>query len=76
MRHRLASSVTAHRCGADTIRQCLTAGYVDELTISTAPVVLGDGKRLFDGFERDLNLKIKQVYTSPWATHIRYDVVR
>jgi dihydrofolate reductase len=52
------------------------AGYVDELAISTAPVVLGDGKRLFNGFERDLDLKIKQVYTSQWATHIRYDVVR
>src|SRR5215211_2879444 len=35
--------------GADVIRQALEAGLVDELTIIVAPVVLGGGKRLFDG---------------------------
>ena len=38
--------------GADLIRQGLAAGVVDELAISTAPLVLGGGKRLFEGFER------------------------
>ena len=36
--------------GADVIRQALDAGLVDELTIIIAPVVLGGGKRLFEGF--------------------------
>ena len=36
--------------GASLIRQALAAGYVDELTVIVAPVVLGAGKRLFDGF--------------------------
>jgi dihydrofolate reductase len=40
--------------GADIIRQALAAGKVDELVISTAPVILGAGKRLFDGFDRDV----------------------
>jgi dihydrofolate reductase len=62
--------------GADTIRQCLAAGYVDELAISTAPVLLGAGKLLFEGFENDLDLEIREVYTSPFATHVRYAVVR
>jgi dihydrofolate reductase len=36
--------------GADVIRQALEADLVDELTIIVAPVVLGGGKRLFEGF--------------------------
>jgi dihydrofolate reductase len=62
--------------GADLIRQALAAGYVDELAISTAPVILGAGKRLFDGFEHDLDLEVRRVYTSPYATHVRYAVSR
>lgn len=60
--------------GADVIRQGLGAGLVDELVLSTAPVVLGAGKRLFDGFARDLDLEIVEVSPSPWATHVRYAV--
>jgi dihydrofolate reductase len=62
--------------GADVIRQSLAAGYVDELAISTAPVVLGGGKRLFEGFDLDLDLEILRVYHSPLATHVRYRVNR
>src|SRR5262245_45870412 len=62
--------------GADLIRQTLAAGYVDELVLSTAPVVLGGGKRLFDGFTDDVELEIVRVYGSPNATHIRYAVRR
>ena len=76
-----ASAVAAGRDvgiggGADVIRQALAAGYVDELAISTAPLVLGAGKRLFDGFTHDLDLEIRQVYTSMYATHVRYAVTR
>ena len=60
--------------GADVIRQALASGRVDELAISTAPVVLGAGKRLFDGFDQDLDLQVLKVYTSPFATHVRYAV--
>ncbi|SCL70938.1 RibD C-terminal domain-containing protein [Micromonospora citrea] len=62
--------------GADVIRQALRAGVVDELGISTAPVVLGGGKRLFEGFDRDIDLKILAVHQSPYAVHTRYAVVR
>jgi len=60
--------------GADTIRQALRAGVVDELAISTAPVVLGGGKRLFEGFTQDLDLEGLGTWSSPYATHIRYAV--
>ena len=47
---------------------------VDELVISTAPVILGAGKRLFDGFDKDVDLEVIKVYSSPYATHVRYTV--
>ena len=62
--------------GADVIRQGLVAGVVDELAISTAPVVLGGGKRLFEGFDLDLDLEVLGVWSSTYATHVRYRVVR
>jgi dihydrofolate reductase len=62
--------------GADLIRQALRAGYVDELSISIAPVVLGAGKRLFDSFDQPLHLEHLSLLQSPFATHITYRVVR
>jgi dihydrofolate reductase len=62
--------------GADLIRQGLAAGVVDELAISTAPVVLGGGKRLFEGFSQDLDLEVLGTWSSPYATHVRYAVRR
>ena len=62
--------------GADVIRQALAAGLVDELALTTAPVILGAGKRLFDGFHHDLDLRIVDVVRSDLAVHTRYEVVR
>jgi dihydrofolate reductase len=58
--------------GAEIIRQALAAGIVDELTIIIAPVVLGGGKRLFDGFSQSLELEHLGVRQSPFATFIDY----
>jgi dihydrofolate reductase len=60
--------------GADTIRQALEAGIVDELTIIIAPVILGDGKQLFDGFSKSLELEHLGVRQSELATFIDYRV--
>ena len=62
--------------GAEIIRQALRAGYLEELWIAIAPVVLGAGKRLFDGFDETLNLEHIRAVQSPFATHISYRVVR
>ena len=61
--------------GADLIRQGLAAGVVDELAISTAPLVLGGGKRLFEGFEQDSTSRCSAL-NSQYATHVRYAIKR
>jgi dihydrofolate reductase len=60
--------------GADLIRQALAAGLADELTIIIAPVTLGAGKRLFDGFGESLELEHLGVRQSPFATFIDYRI--
>jgi dihydrofolate reductase len=62
--------------GAETIRQALDAGIVDELSIIVAPVVLGNGKRLFEGFSESLELEHLGVRQSQFATFIDYRVKR
>ena len=62
--------------GADVIRQALAAGVVDELSIIIAPVVLGGGKRLFEDFDRSIELEHIGVRQSPLATFIDYRVKR
>ena len=62
--------------GADIIRQALRDGLVDEISISIAPITLGDGKRLFEGFEDQVAMEPIGVRQSPFATHISYRVKR
>jgi dihydrofolate reductase len=60
--------------GADVLRQALDAGLVDELSIIVAPVILGGGKRLFEGFTKSLDLTQVGVRQSEFATFIDYRV--
>lgn len=57
--------------GASTVRQALSAGVVDELTLDIAPVLLGSGERIFDGLE-SFGFEPAEVLHSPLASHIRY----
>jgi len=63
--------------GANTVRQFLRAGFVDELHIHLAPVLLGNGIRLLDGIDKEhVELEKMQVIDSPRVTHLRYSVVK
>ena len=62
--------------GADVIRQALQAGLVDELSMIVAPVIMGSGKRLFDGFSDSVELEHIGLRQSPFATFVDYRVTR
>jgi dihydrofolate reductase len=63
--------------GADLVRQYLDAGLVDEFTLSIAPVILGQGTRLFDeNAPRLEGLSAVDVEASPRATHLTYAAAR
>lgn len=62
--------------GAETIREYLRAGLVDEFTLHVAPVMLGDGIRLLEGVgPAELNARQVSVASSPHCTHVTYQVV-
>jgi dihydrofolate reductase len=63
--------------GADTARQCLDAGVLDEIVVLIAPVLLGDGVRLFERpGGAHIRLERIEASTAPLATNLRYRVVR
>ncbi|HXW31748.1 MAG TPA: dihydrofolate reductase family protein [Acidimicrobiales bacterium] len=72
---RAAGDKDAHVMGgADVIRQALAAGVIEELTLIVAPVILGAGKRLFEGFAHSLELAQLGVRQSSHATFLAYRV--
>ena len=61
--------------GANVVQQYLNAGFVDELNCHIAPVLLGDGVRLFEDLrEGPIDVAIDRVVTSDVVTHVRYRV--
>jgi dihydrofolate reductase len=59
--------------GAETIRQYLAAGLVDEFSIALAPIAFGGGTPLFDGLSSDgLGIEIDDVIRSEKVTHLRH----
>ena len=63
--------------GANTIQQFIAAGLLDEIQIHLAPVLLGDGIRLFEQLGGEpIELEGTRVVASPDVTHLRFDVER
>lgn len=63
--------------GADIARQCLQAGLLDEILTCIAPVLLGDGVRLFD-HPGGTNVTLERIALThaPKATNIQLRVVK
>lgn len=69
--------------GAGAGQALLRAGEVDEIQVHVVPVLLGQGRRLFDGLPTELvelelvrHVAADDVQPSHQALHLRYRVVR
>ena len=63
--------------GADTGRQFIDAGVIDEISIHVVPVLFGSGTPLFGrGVDEHITLEFVGESETPYARHLRYRVVR
>jgi dihydrofolate reductase len=61
--------------GAATAQACLRAGLLDELQLHLMPVLLGQGRRLFDDLPPDhVELELLRSLDGPGVLHLRYRV--
>ncbi|HEY1110199.1 MAG TPA: dihydrofolate reductase family protein [Opitutaceae bacterium] len=59
--------------GAQTIRQYLAAGLVDQLELQLVPILLGGGERLFDGLGADAaKFEVISAVQGKQVTHLTY----
>src|SRR5712692_227161 len=63
--------------GANTAQQYLKAGLLDEIHIHLVPILLGEGRKLFEhiGTEQ-IELETTRVIESPGVTHLKFRVVK
>ena len=63
--------------GAQVIQQYLAAGLLDELELHIAPVLLGDGERIFDNLGgAEIRLEQVRAVEAPGVTHLKYKVLK
>jgi dihydrofolate reductase len=62
--------------GPDLLNQYLATGLVDELEVHVVPVLIGPGKRVFEGIGQELQLEPIRTVVGPLVTHIKYRVLR
>jgi len=63
--------------GAEAAQQYLKAGSLDDIQLHIAPVLLGEGTRLFENHVGAEGVEVERtrVIESPAVTHVRYRVV-
>jgi dihydrofolate reductase len=63
--------------GASAVQQALQVGLLDELHLNIAPVLLGEGVRLFDHLGPEpIHLEHLRTLETPGAIHLSYRVVK
>jgi dihydrofolate reductase len=60
--------------GVSVIRQCLQAGWIDELHLAVSPVLLGSGEHLLDAIDLTaLGYSVRRTAATPQALHLVVD---
>lgn len=63
--------------GAYTAQECLKTGVLDVIEIQLRPVLLGQGRLLFDGLRPEhVELDLVRTLEAPRTLHLRYEVRR
>jgi len=61
--------------GAATAQACLRAGLLDEMELHVVPVLLGQGRRLFEDLPPDhIELELVRALDGPGVQHLRYRI--
>lgn len=64
-------------CTASVLQQCLSLGLMDEIHLDVAPLLLGNGVRLFDHLDiKPIQLERIRVIEAPGVTHMGFRVVK
>lgn len=64
-------------CTASILQQCLNLGLMDEIYVDVAPLLLGQGVRLFDHLEiKPTDLECIRVINAPGVVHLGYRVLK
>ena len=72
----LAGDKSVRIGGASVAQQALSAGLVDEVLLHVAPILLGDGVRLFANLDHTIELELTRVVHGPGVVHQYYRVSR
>lgn len=62
--------------GAKLAQQFLKAGLIDEIQLHLIPKLFGEGLRLFDQTDQQIELESTRVVASSGVTHLKFRVVR
>jgi dihydrofolate reductase len=62
--------------GANIAQQLMKTGLLDEVQIHLVPILLGEGRRLFEDPGIETDLETVRVIEAPGVTHLRFRVAR
>lgn len=72
----LAGDLDVCLMGGGVTTAAIDAGLVDEVVLHQVPILLGAGRRFFQGLPEHVRLRMREVVPTPSVIHLAYDVDR